>query len=139
MPYKTFAEAAKGHRLAAGLSLRKFCLLFEFEPGNLSKIERGLMPPPKRAGLEIYASALGLVDDDVRQEFFDLAAAAKGEFPEDLRDEELVRQLPALFRAIRGDPPNDQEVERLIRLLRKRTDGQEQTTDGTKITNSEGS
>lgn len=111
--YSTFAEAAKGHRLALGLSLRKFCRRFEFDPGNVSKLERGLLPPPK--WLAAYAMALGLQEGEPGwQEFFDLAAAVKCEFPDDLRDDELVRQLPVLFHAMRGNPGP------LIELLRKR-------------------
>lgn len=121
MSDKNFAEVAKGYRLGMGLSLRKFCLLFQFHPGTISKLERGVLPPPRGPRLETYATALGIADDEiVWRRFRDLAAAARGEFPDDLRDEELLRQLPALFRTMRGDPPSDDQLARVIGKLRKR-------------------
>ncbi|KKL59672.1 hypothetical protein LCGC14_2212980 [marine sediment metagenome] len=121
MSYGTFAEAARGHRLGLKMSLRKFCLDNSLEPGNTSKLERGLLPPPKGERLRVYALALSLVEGtDDWQEFCDLAAAAKGEFPEDLRDQELVLQLPALFRTMRGDPPTDEQLDHIVDLLKKR-------------------
>lgn len=121
MPYKTFGEAFKGHRLNLQISLRQFCQANGFEPGNISKLERNLLPPPKGERLHVYAKALGLSEgSDDWYEFCDLAAAVRGEFPEDLRDAELVPQLPALFRTMRGDPPNDEQLAHIINLLRKR-------------------
>lgn len=118
MPYKIFAEAAKGHRLRLQMSLRRFCLLFDYDPGNISKIERGLMPPPSKKFLEVYASALGLAEEGNEwQEFRDLAAAAKGEFPDDLKSKKLIRQLPALFRTMRGDPPTEEQLGNMINLV----------------------
>ena len=121
MTYKTFGEAFKAHRLNLQMSLRHFCQKNELDPANISKLERNLLPPPKDEKLRGYARALGLVDGTAPwTEFFDLAAAAKGEFPKDLRDEELVTQLPALFRTMRGDAPSDEQLEHIITLLRRR-------------------
>ena len=121
MPCLTFATAAKNHRLALGLSIRRFGLSYLYSAGNISKLERGLLPAPRGSRLHAYARALGLSEgSDEWREFFDLAAAARGEFPVDLRDEELLCQLPALFRTIRGDPPSDEHCASLIALLRQR-------------------
>ena len=121
MAYKTFGEAFKAHRLDLQMSLRRFCEFNGLEPGNISKLERGLLPPPKGERLHAYAKALKLVErTDAWYEFFDLAAAAKGEFPEDLRDDELLAQLPVLFRTMRGSAPSDEQIEHIINLLRKR-------------------
>jgi len=121
MSYKTFAEAFKAHRLALQMSLRQFCQTNGFEPGNISKLERGLLPPPRGERLHAYAKALGLSKgSDEWYEFCDLAAAVRGEFPDDLRDDELIPQLPALFRTLRGDPPSEAQLERVVALLRKR-------------------
>ena len=121
MAYKTFGEALKGHRLRLGLSLRRFCQENGLDPGNVSKVERGILPPPKGEALDHYARGLQLAEGAEQwQEFHDLAAAARGEFPEDLRDEDILRQLPALFRTMRGDPPSDEQLAHLIKLLRRR-------------------
>ncbi len=39
-----FAEL---RRRQAGKSLRQFCLHHDFDPGNISKIERGRLSPPR--------------------------------------------------------------------------------------------
>jgi transcriptional regulator with XRE-family HTH domain len=121
MAFKAFGEAFKAHRLAQKLSLRQFCKANEIDAANVSKLERGLLLPPKHEKLHAYAKALKLAEgSDAWLELFDLAAAAKGEFPADLRDEELLTQLPALFRTIRGDPPSDEQLNHILALLRKR-------------------
>ena len=121
MAYQTFGQAFKAYRLRLQLSLRKFCKNNGFAPGNISKLERGLLPPPKAERLHVYAKALELSEgSDAWYEFCDLAAAVRGEFPEDLRDEELVPQLPALFRTMRGDPPSEEQLDSIVALLRKR-------------------
>lgn len=121
MAYKTFGEAFKGHRIELKMSLRQFCQANGLDPANISKLERGLLPPPKDERLRVYAHALKLAEGtDTWYEFFDLAAAAKGEFPEDLRDEELLAQLPALFRTMRGNSPSDEQLDHIVNLLRKR-------------------
>lgn len=121
MDDKRFGQLFKSHRIKLQMSLRKFCQTNEFEPGNVSKIERDLLPPPKRERLYEYATALGLSEgSDEWHEFCDLAAATKGEFPQDLRDEELLLQLPALFRTMRGDPPSGDQLAHIVELLRKR-------------------
>jgi len=121
MAYKTFGEAFKAHRLSLQMSLRQFCQANGLDPANISKIERNLLPPPKDERLHAYATALKLAEgSDSWYEFFDLAAAAKGEFPEDLRDSELLAQLPALFRTMRGNAPSDEQLEHMVKLLRKR-------------------
>jgi len=121
MAYKRFGAAFKAHRLRLQLSLRKFCEGNGLEPGNISKLERGILPPPRGERLYAYARALRIAKgSDEWYEFCDLAAAVRGELPEDLRDEEIVRQLPALFRTMRGEPPTDEQLAHVIALLRKR-------------------
>lgn len=121
MSYKTFGEAFKAHRLALQLSLRQFCTQNGLDPANISKLERGILPPPKDEKLHEYARALHLTEGtDSWYEFCDLAAAAKGEFPSDLRDAELLAQLPALFRTMRGDAPSDEQLGHILNILKKR-------------------
>ena len=56
-----FAAYFKGLRLKTGLSLREFCLKHGLDPGNMSRLERGLVPPPQgRKKLEEYGRYLGL-------------------------------------------------------------------------------
>ena len=108
----TFAACFKQHRIKAGLTLRAFCLEHGFDPGNISKLERGRMPPPKaQEKLTEYATALKIVPgSDEWYEFFDLAASrrlptllaeASGGLvvgPADLAD--LVSSVPARYKRV---------------------------------------
>ena len=42
-----FGEFFKVKRQALGLTLREFCLKHKLDPGNLSRMERGLLAPPQ--------------------------------------------------------------------------------------------
>ena len=116
-----FGEFFKARRQALELTLREFCLKHQLDPGNLSRLERGLLPPPQdRARLEEYARYLELKpgSDDWYQ-FFDLAAAAKGRLPEELlADEALVAKLPLLFRTLRGKRLTNKQLDDLFKKVR---------------------
>lgn len=103
------------------LSLREFCARKDLDPGNMSKLERGKIPPPRsREVLKKYAHALELEEGtDEWLMFFDLAAASRGELPEDLaEDEEVLDKLPALFRTLRGDRVDEDKLDELVDLIR---------------------
>ena len=116
-----FGEFFKVKRQALEVTLREFCLKHQLDPGNLSRLERGLLPPPQdRARLEEYAGYLKLKpgSDDWYQ-FFDLAAAAKGRLPEELlADEALVARLPLLFRTLRGKRLTTKQLDDLLKKVR---------------------
>jgi transcriptional regulator with XRE-family HTH domain len=119
---KRFGEFFQEKRIATGLTLRKFCLMHRIDPGNLSKLERGLFPPPESVEkLEQYAQYLGLhPGSDDWYEFFDLAAAELGRIPTDImQDEELIEKLPMVFRTMRGDPINEKGLRKLAQVIRK--------------------
>jgi hypothetical protein len=104
------------------LELARFNDLEEYDPGNLSKLERGMLPPPEsEEKLEEYASALGLTNGtDEWYQFFDLAAACKGVIPRELlENDELVKSLPIIFRTFRSKRVSKKTVEDLIERLRK--------------------
>jgi len=118
-----FGEFFKVKRQALGLTLREFCLKHELDPGNMSKLERGLLPPPQdRDVLEKYAKCLQLkAGGDDWYTFFDLAAAAKGRLPEALlRDEAVVAKLPLVFRTLREKRITDKALDELVRKVRGR-------------------
>ncbi len=118
----TFAELVKKHRLAAGCTLRVFCLKHNFDPGNFSRIERGLSPPPQGHDLlERYADALGLSrGSDDWLELFDAAAAERGEIPADLMsDKEVVEKLPVLFRTLRARQVSAENLDELVERIRR--------------------
>jgi transcriptional regulator with XRE-family HTH domain len=108
-----FSGLLKRLRAKRGLTLREFCLQNQFDPGNYSRLERGLYPPPQsHEQLEKYA--------DEWLEFFDVAAATRGEIPRDLlTDAELVEKLPVLFRTLRGQPVSPEKLDQLAELIRR--------------------
>jgi len=44
---KTFGNYFKQKRMERGLTLREFCRVNGFDPGNISKIERRSFPPDR--------------------------------------------------------------------------------------------
>lgn len=117
-----FGEFFKKRRMALGLTLREFCRLNSLDPGNVSRLERGLLPPPQsREILESYAKLLKLKKgSDEWYQFFDLAAAGSGRIPSEfLEDKEILSRLPILFRTLRGQKVPDEQLDELVRKIRK--------------------
>ena len=109
-------------RRALGLTLREFCRINSLDPGNISKIERGLLPPPQsKEKLSEYASALQIKEGtDSWLEFFDLAAASTGRIPSDIAsDKEVMNALPVFFRSIRGKEMESEDIKKLIKSIRR--------------------
>ncbi len=116
-----FGEFFKEKRQALGLTLREFCLKHKLDPGNLSRLERGLLPPPQdRKLLAEYAEHLEIKSGSAGwYTFFDLAAAAKGRLPDDLlEDEEVVAKLPLVFRTLRGKRLTEKQLDELVKKVR---------------------
>ncbi|HCO92839.1 MAG TPA: hypothetical protein DIU00_02625 [Phycisphaerales bacterium] len=117
----TFGHFFKEMRLKTGLSLRRFCMEHNLDPGNISRIERGIASPPQsRDKLAEYASYLGIdKDSDDWYDFFDYAAAATGRIPQDvMSDEELVKKLPVVFRTLRGQKLSVEKLHELAESVR---------------------
>jgi transcriptional regulator with XRE-family HTH domain len=122
MKAKLFGNYFKGLRIKRRMTLRQFCEKFGFDAGNISKLERGLLPPPQsREKLEQYAQALGLKKGSTTwYDFFDLAAASRGQIPEEiLANDKLVAKLPVLFRTLRGERVPEEKLDELIEAIRK--------------------
>lgn len=117
-----FGPFLEGLRQKRRLTLREFCRRAGCDPANLSRIERGLMPPPRSEEIiEKYAAVLGLQrGSDEWHQLFDLAAAEHGRVPADLMsDKELVAALPTFFRTLRGQKPTIEEMRRLADKIRR--------------------
>ncbi|HEU4401325.1 MAG TPA: helix-turn-helix transcriptional regulator, partial [Candidatus Polarisedimenticolia bacterium] len=81
----------KGRRIERRVTLREFAEKSGIDPGNLSKYERGLLPPPQGDTLHRIARTLGLkVNTEEWEELEDLAAAAAGRIPKDLAQDPAV-------------------------------------------------
>jgi len=121
-PKAMFGNFFKTKRVESGFTLREFCRAHNLDPGNISRMERGLLKPPSsKKKLEEYASYLGIQKgSDDWYEFFDLAAACRGEIPDEILDnEELLKHLPIIFRTIRGKKVSKKLLEELAEMIRR--------------------
>jgi transcriptional regulator with XRE-family HTH domain len=113
---KRFEDFIKEKRLAAGLTLRKFCIEASVDPSNWSKIERGLSEAPKsKEMLDRIADILQLSPND-REVLKDLAIVAA--IPKDFREEKVIEKLPIFFRTVRGEKPTGAELEKLFEVIK---------------------
>lgn len=118
----SFGEFFRKRRISQGFTLRAFCARYGYDPGNISRLERNILPPSldddKLAG---YATALNIErDSESWVKFHDLAHITKGKLPSDIKsDEKVAELLPAFFRTMRNKKIDKQKLEELIKLLKK--------------------
>ena len=120
--YSNFGSYFKALRKEKKITLRQFCKAAAADPGNISKLERSVWPPPQdRAILERYAETLGVErGTDEWYQFFDLAAADCGIVPHDLMsDEKVVEMLPVFFRTLRGQKPTEAEMREVAEKIKR--------------------
>ena len=113
-----FGEYIKILRIKERITLREFCRSAGIDPSNWSKIERGLMPPPKsKEVLESVRKAIGLKHNS--EEYTTLKELAViGHVPADLlENQKVVDKLPVFFRTLRGEKPTREELENLVKIL----------------------
>ncbi|MFH1259068.1 MAG: hypothetical protein ABII74_04545 [Elusimicrobiota bacterium] len=118
---KAFGEYFKNRRVVLKKTLRQFCLDNKYDPGNISRLERGIMSPPReQSKLEEYAKALKIKQGSTEwYEFFDMARASKGIIPPELMKEDIVRRLPLVFRTLGGKKLSRERLEKIIKLIDK--------------------
>ena len=123
---RLFGEFVHERRKALRLTLRQFCIEVGINAGNFSKIERGILSPPKdRETLEKWAATLQIKKDSPEwKELIDLAAISKGRLPDYVMDDkELAQALPWICRTIWGDKITDEQFEKLKNLVRESFSG----------------
>ena len=119
---KAFGDFFKQKRIGLGLTLREFCRINEFDPGNISKIERGLLSPPQSSEKRLeYAKALGIEEGtDDWLEFCDLAVMGAGKIPPYVvSNEKLMNALPILFRSIRRKELDEDDLKNLVNSIKR--------------------
>jgi transcriptional regulator with XRE-family HTH domain len=119
----TFGQFIREKRLAVNLSLREFCEYAGLDPSNWSKIERDrLSVTGDREKLELIAGLIGLENGSTEWlQFFDLASISQRKIPADLySDAEVMAALPVFFRTVRGEKPSEDELDKIIDLLKRR-------------------
>lgn len=117
-----FGPLMKEIRAQKRITLREFCKRANADPGNISRLERGIWPPPQDQDILIrYAKALDIKEaSDDWYRFFDSAAADRGILPRDIMsEEEVVKALPVLFRTLRRTKPTEEDLNRLMDKMRR--------------------
>ncbi len=115
---KRFGEITREHRLRKEITLRQFCRMIGYDPSNWSKIERGILPPPKKEDeLKLIANSLSLrKDSDKWHTLFEYAAIEN--MPAELiSNKSAIEKLPVFFRTVRGKKPTNEELGKLIAII----------------------
>jgi transcriptional regulator with XRE-family HTH domain len=118
-----FGEYLQALRRERRQTLRAYCAENGEDPAYISRLERGLIPPPKDRGvLERLAKSLGLKHGTLAwDKFCDLADVGGGRIPRRLmEDEELVKHLPLFFRTITGERFPDEKLDDLVAYVREK-------------------
>ncbi len=119
---KRFGEFVKAMRAEKRITLREFCKRTGVDPGNYSRVERGLLPPPQDSEtLQKYAIGLEIKDGSEKgQMLFDLAAVGRGIIPPDIMsDKDVVKHLPLFFRTLRRKKPTVKQMKWLVDKLKE--------------------
>ena len=117
----TFGDFFKAKRTELGLTLREFCEKHGFDPGNISKLERGLLAAPQTDDkLKEYAKALGIkISSEDYIELTDLASVSNRTFkPKKITNEEILKKLPVLFRTIDNKELTEEKLDRIIEMIK---------------------
>jgi len=119
-PSQTFGDFFRQKRVALRFTLRSFCERYNFDPGNISRLERNILSPSvDQEKLKGYAMALKIPrDSEEWTTFFDLAHTAKGKIPDDIfKSPHILSILPAFYRTARGEKMDKKKINKLIQLL----------------------
>jgi len=119
--YTNFGELFAAKRKDLRKTLREFSRENGFDAGNISKLERGILPPPQSKEKRLqYASALGIKEgSDDWLEFCDLATISAGKIPADIiSDKELLASVPVFFRSIRKDGLDKEKIQELLETIK---------------------
>ena len=118
---ETFGQYFKRLRGKIRMPLREFCRKNGFDPGNISKLERDVMPAPQDEKLlEKYARALKITkDSDEWIEFTDKAAVSHGSLSmRHIKHKPTVERLPIIFRTISDKKLTEEQLEKLIEHIK---------------------
>jgi transcriptional regulator with XRE-family HTH domain len=118
----SFGTFLKQIRLNNDLTLRQFCLEHDLDPSLISRIERGILPPPADETEKInLALALGIQEgSDLWVEFLTLAADCQEPLKDDDYEEErLLKEFPCLFQTDIGPDLSEFELHHLMDRIGK--------------------
>ena len=110
-----FGNSLRELRLRAGFGLRRFALLVDVLPSNLSAMEHGRRSPPTDPEkLQEMADVLGLLKGSEEWSMFFDAARRAGQLPADVAHLGQHKLVPVLLRAIDNRNLSDAEIQQLV-------------------------
>jgi transcriptional regulator with XRE-family HTH domain len=113
----TFGQHLRKRREALRIPLSRFCVENGFDPSHVSKIERGILPPPSDpARIARFARAVGLrpgMKEWAR--FHERALAGAGGLP---ADDDLVGKLPVILRGPHSGPTGEAHLQAIRKIIR---------------------
>jgi transcriptional regulator with XRE-family HTH domain len=115
---RDFGNKIRDLRLGMRLSLRKFASDNKMDSGNLSKIERGVLPPP--SNIAAYAKAFGFIEGS--PEWIELDQLARSSLAAKSFvnvDDEVAKKLPQFFRTIDNKNLTSEKLEKLLEVLKE--------------------
>jgi len=113
-----FGNKIRDLRLERKLSLRKFASESDMDSGNLSKIERGVLPPP--SSIDHYGKAFGFKKGSPEwTELDDLARSSLAAKSFINVDAEVAKKLPQFFRTIDNKNLTSDKLEKLLEVLKE--------------------
>ncbi|WP_145063955.1 helix-turn-helix domain-containing protein [Engelhardtia mirabilis] len=115
-----FGDLVRSLRHKHGKSLRSFCRENNLDPARISRIERGLAPPPSsKSTLTHLAGALHLErGTEDWESFFDAASIQAHRLPEGL-EEHVVAKLPLFFRTLRNAAIDEHQLDEIVDVVRR--------------------
>lgn len=124
---KSFGQLIREERVSKGFTLREFCRKTGFDPSYWSRIERGKAQPLKSSEfLNKVAEVLGI---DATSDKFHLLkdTALVDSIPSQLAPEQhILDSLPLFFKTARGGTPTEDDMNKLLNIIRNETDGGEE-------------
>lgn len=114
-----FGDFIRERRIKMKLTLRQFAKQKGYDAAYISRLENNLVnPPTDEEKLRGLAKALELKEQSEEWvQFFDLAAASRGQIPQDLASN--INILPAFYRTIRKKKITEEDIKDLVKIFKK--------------------
>jgi transcriptional regulator with XRE-family HTH domain len=120
-PYdmEKFGNYITNLRISRGITLREFCRRNGLDPSNWSKVERSVLAPPKsKITIESILASMG-IEKDTEEYNTTIDLGLLESIPEDyIAEKNVLKELPVLFRTVRGKKPSSEDLQKLIEYLK---------------------